>query len=51
MPFTGLEQVIDKGAIGDGVTDDTAAIAALLASGRILHFPIGYTFLVIPVEG
>lgn len=38
-----------KGAVGDGVTDDTAAIAAAIAaagSGGVVYFPPGKTFKV-----
>lgn len=46
----------DFGAVGDGVTDDTAAIAAALASGvKKIHFPAGtYLYtppLIIDVDG
>lgn len=34
--------VLDFGAIGDGVTDDTAAVKAALASGeKTIYFPVG----------
>lgn len=33
--------VLDFGAVGDGVTDDTAAIQAALNSGKSIYFPIG----------
>jgi hypothetical protein len=36
--------VLDKGAVGDGVADDTAAINAALATGKTVRFPKGYTF-------
>lgn len=39
--------VLDFGAVGDGVTDDTAAIVAAFASGRPLYFPEG-TYLYTP---
>ena len=39
--------VLDFGAVGDGVTDDTAAIQAALDSGALnVTFPAGYTYLV-----
>jgi len=34
------------GAIGDGVTDDTAAIQSCIASNTAIFIPSGYTFLV-----
>ena len=33
--------VLDYGAVGDGVTDDTAAIQAALNAGKIIFFPYG----------
>lgn len=39
---TVLANVNDFGAVGDGVTDDTAAIAAAFAEGRGLFFPPGH---------
>ena len=33
--------VLDYGAIGDGVADDTAAIQAALATGNSIYFPKG----------
>jgi hypothetical protein len=42
--------VMDRGAVGDGVTDDTVAIQTALdegeAQGRGVLFPFGFTFLV-----
>lgn len=39
--------VLDYGAIGDGTTDDTAAVQAALDSGALsVVFPSGYTYLV-----
>ncbi len=32
------------GAIGDGITDDTAALAAAIATGKPVHLPAGYVF-------
>ena len=37
--------VKDFGAVGDGVTDDTAAVTAAAATGKPVHFPAG-TYLV-----
>lgn len=37
--------VLDYGAVGDGVTDDTAAIVAAIAAAKNLYFPPG-TYLV-----
>lgn len=36
-----FRNVKDYGALGDGITDDTAAIAAALADGGITFFPAG----------
>jgi hypothetical protein len=42
---TGIVNVKDFGAVGDGVTDDTAAINSALSSGnKVVIFPKGYTF-------
>lgn len=35
----GIPSVTDYGAVGDGVTDDTAAINAALATGQAMFFP------------
>lgn len=35
----GIPSVTDYGAVGDGVTDDTAAIVAALATGQAMFFP------------
>lgn len=35
----------DAGAVGDGVTNDTAAVVAALASGKSLYFPAGVYLL------
>jgi len=42
---TGIANVRDYGATGDGVTDDTAAILAAMADNRAVYFPNG-TYLV-----
>ena len=36
--------VLDFGAVGNGTTDDTAAIQAALNTGKNVYFPNGYTF-------
>jgi hypothetical protein len=41
----GIVNVKDFGAVGDGVTDDTAAIQAAVDSNNIIYFPSG-TFLI-----
>lgn len=41
-----LANVMDYGAVGDGVTDDTAAIQAALDTGNSLFFPADKTYLV-----
>ena len=46
-PFPLVYNVMAYGAVGDGVTDDTAAIQATIAAmaaGDTLYFPPGYTF-------
>lgn len=44
--FDYVGNIMDYGAVGDGTTDDTAAITSLLASGKkYFYFPGGYTFL------
>ncbi len=42
--------VKDHGAVGDGVTNDTAAITAAIATGKDVYIPIG-TFLVTGTAG
>jgi hypothetical protein len=37
---------LKNGAVGNGIIDDTVAIAGILASGRTIVLPEGYTFLV-----
>lgn len=40
-----MENVLAYGAVGDGVTDDTAAIDIALATGKNILFPEGHTFI------
>jgi hypothetical protein len=42
-----IVSVKDFGAVGDGVTDDTAALAAAVAAGREVFFPAG-NYLISP---
>lgn len=37
--------VLDYGAVGDGVTDDTAAIQAAANEFRVIYLPAGYSFM------
>ncbi|MER5322320.1 right-handed parallel beta-helix repeat-containing protein [Streptosporangium roseum] len=46
VPATDWASVAELGAVGDGITDDTEAITAALASGRTVMFPAGKTFKV-----
>lgn len=39
--LNGVVTVLQFGAVGDGVTDDTAAIQAAIASNLPIHFPTG----------
>lgn len=39
--FADLASVKDFGAVGDGTTDDTAAIQSALNTGKVVHLPIG----------
>lgn len=36
--------VLDYGAVGDGSTNDTAAVQSAFDAGGVLYFPPGYTF-------
>ena len=36
-----IVNVLDYGAVGDGVTDDTQAITDAIATGNIVYFPVG----------
>ncbi len=47
---------MDYGAVGDGVTDDGAAVVAAVATGKNVKFPAGKTFLmdgvtIEPIDG
>ena len=39
--LNGIVSVLQFGAVGDGVTDDTAAIQAALNTGKAVHIPVG----------
>ena len=41
VPFPGMTNVKSLGAVGDGVTDDTAAIQSALTKSRYVYFPAG----------
>lgn len=43
--FGEVANVYNFGAIGDGVTDDTAAFQAAIATGHVVHVPRGTFFL------
>jgi hypothetical protein len=43
--LNGIVSVLEFGAVGDGVTDDTAAIQAAVNTGKVVYFPAGiYAF-------
>ena len=44
MPTKEMVNVKDFGAIGDGVTDDTQAIKAAIATGKQIYMPPGSYF-------
>jgi hypothetical protein len=39
--FSGIKNIRDFGAVGDGTTDDSAAIQAALAGGGCIYIPVG----------
>lgn len=39
--FADVVNVLDYGAVGNGIADDTAAVNAALATGRTVYFPSG----------
>ena len=39
--FSGIKNIRDFGAVGDGSTDDSAAIQAALAGGGCIYIPVG----------
>ena len=41
QPVSGMRNVLEYGAVGDGKTKDTKAIQAALDAGGIVHFPPG----------
>ena len=50
-PASGVCDVVrDFGAVGDNATEDTAAVAAAMASCALVHLPAGFTFLLRPVQ-
>lgn len=48
VPFSmiseGFANPLDYGAVGDGATDDTAALTAAIAVGIDVYIPLGFTF-------
>ena len=48
--FAEVVNVKDYGAVGDGVTDDTAAIQAAVDAGTVIYFPTGI-YVVDPTTG
>jgi hypothetical protein len=40
-PLSGLVNVLDWGAVGDGITDDTEALQAALGTGHAIFLPCG----------
>ena len=47
---TKIVNVIDFGAVGDGIEDDTIAISDAIATGNIVYFPAG-TYLISSISG
>lgn len=45
QPTLNIISVLDYGAVGDGVTDDTMAIQTAFDNGGAIHFPSGLYFL------
>lgn len=44
MVEQGFANPLDYGAVGDGLTDDTAAVTSAIATGLDVYVPVGYTF-------
>lgn len=44
VPHLDVANVRDYGAVGDGTTDDTAAIQAAINASTLVYLPPGYTF-------
>ena len=44
MVEQGFANPLDYGAVGNGTTDDSAALTAAIATGLDVYIPLGFTF-------